>query len=288
MRFGLAFTGALALSLVGCSDDQPERASDAAVEPDVTAGDAAPADALTADAAPADALPGDGSVEPDAFIPPPGGEPCTSADQCPFGDCIDGACNNARPNRCIENGDADCPEGETCGGFDENYYCVRPCEVMGECPVRTRPCATNFDCATGSSCHAGRCTNNCETDRDCGEAGFCYDGACRPYPQDLWTGTTPRPLGRPGELVAGVATRRGWRTRSIARRSLATSPVPPEFLQAALEWSPMAPVSFAIPVRASRRGRATTANAAVTTSKQVGDAGTLQRSATIGKPNEPT
>ena len=86
MRFGLAFTGALALSLVGCSDDPPARSSDAAVEPDVMAGDAAPADALTADAAPADALPGDGSVEPDAFVPPPGGEPCTTADQCPFGD----------------------------------------------------------------------------------------------------------------------------------------------------------------------------------------------------------
>jgi hypothetical protein len=169
-------------------------------------GESLSVDAAPADAAPADARPGDGSVEPDAFVPPPGGEPCTSADQCPFGDCIDGACNNERPNRCIENGDADCPEGETCGGFDENYYCVRPCEVTGDCPVRTRPCSTNFDCAAGSSCHAGRCTNNCETDRNCGEAGFCYDGACRPYPQDLWTGAAPRPLGRPGELVAGVAT----------------------------------------------------------------------------------
>jgi len=206
MRFGLAFTGALALSLVGCSDDPQPRSSDAAIDTDATAGDATAGDAAPADAAPADARPGDGSVEPDAFVPPPGGEPCTSADQCPFGDCIDGACNNERPNRCIENGDADCPEGETCGGFDENYYCVRPCEVTGDCPVRTRPCSTNFDCAAGSSCHAGRCTNNCETDRNCGEAGFCYDGACRPYPQDLWTGAAPRPLGRPGELVAGVAT----------------------------------------------------------------------------------
>jgi len=147
-----------------------------------------------------------GPLEPDVYVPPPGGQPCTYANECPFGDCIDGACNNERPGRCIENGDADCPEGESCGGFDENYYCVRPCELSGACPVRTRPCSTNFDCAVGSSCQQGRCTNNCETDIDCGPVAFCYDGGCRPYPQDLWTGAEPTPLGRPGELVAGVAT----------------------------------------------------------------------------------
>lgn len=142
-------------------------------------------------------------IDPDAFEPPPGGEPCTFADECPFGDCIEGTCHNERPNRCMANGLADCEEGEVCGGFDQNYYCLLPCEIAGTCPLRTRPCNSSFECSPGSSCHGMRCTNNCQTDNDCGSR-FCYDGQCLEYP-DIWTGAAPTPFGTPGQLHAGVA-----------------------------------------------------------------------------------
>ncbi len=152
-----------------------------------------------------DAAPGDaGPATPDAYVPPPGGQPCQWASDCPFGDCIEGACNNERPRSCVEGGDAACPEGEVCGGFENSYWCMRPCELDDTCPVRSRACNSNFDCSRRSSCHEGRCTNNCETDADCGER-MCYDGACIPYPQ-VWTGAAPTPRGEPGQLYAGVGT----------------------------------------------------------------------------------
>lgn len=139
---------------------------------------------------------------PDAFVPPPGGEPCTFASDCPFGDCIEGTCHNERPRSCVDHPDTDCPEGEVCGGFENSFWCMLPCELDDTCAVRTRACTSNFDCSRRTSCHEGRCINNCETDADCGDR-ICYDGACVPYPQ-VFTGDAPAPTGAPGQLMAGV------------------------------------------------------------------------------------
>lgn len=161
---------------------------------------------VTPDAGPAggaDASVGDaGPQGPDAFVPPPDGDPCTYASDCPFGDCVDGTCHNQRPVSCVDHPDTDCPEGEVCGGFENSFWCMRPCELDDTCPVRTRACSSNFDCSRRTSCHDGRCINNCETDADCGDR-VCYDGECVETPA-IWTGTDPVPQGEPGQLKAGV------------------------------------------------------------------------------------
>lgn len=176
----------------GATSDAGTGGAGGGSRPDGTAPDAA------ADAA----LPEGDALLPDAYVPPPGGQACRYAADCPAGDCIDGTCHNERPRSCVDHGDADCPEGETCGGFDNSYWCMTPCELAGECPIRSRPCSTNFECSRGTSCHGGRCTTNCETDADCGDR-MCYDGECIPYP-DVWTGTEPVPQGTPGQIHAGV------------------------------------------------------------------------------------
>lgn len=130
---------------------------------------------------------------------------CRWPADCPDGDCVDGFCWNDTPNRCVANGDEDCPEGETCSGFERAYWCSTPCELEETCPKRPRPCTSNFDCDFGTSCHDGRCINNCVLDTDCGEDGYCLEGQCRPYPT-VFEGDPAMPLGDDGQLYAGV----GW------------------------------------------------------------------------------
>ena len=212
----ILLTLAAALSMAGCGDGSSSPGTGS------SGGDAPPADAVaggeqpppggtdedtgTSDGGPGADLggttPDAAPSTPDAFVPPPGGQPCTYASECPFGDCVEGTCHNERPVSCVENPETDCPEGEVCGGFENSYWCMRPCELADACPVRTRTCNSNFDCSRRTSCHRGLCTNNCETDVDCGER-MCFDGECVELP-NIWTGREPTHLGTPGQLQAGV------------------------------------------------------------------------------------
>ncbi len=190
MRQGFCLAAVL---LVGCL---PEEAADGdgvgPPAPDAAAmqeGDAALADAAVPDMAP----------EP---------QPCTWPADCPMGDCIDGVCRNEIPQRCPDGDESLCDEGEVCGGFEEGYYCFTDCELDGSCWVRTRPCAAHVNCPGRMSCHDSFCINNCVTDVDCPENGYCLEGECTPYPDDLFTGDPPLPLGMPGQLYAGVGSAR--------------------------------------------------------------------------------
>ncbi|MCB9537204.1 MAG: neutral/alkaline non-lysosomal ceramidase N-terminal domain-containing protein [Myxococcales bacterium] len=190
------------------SDPKPGsgRQPDVGPEPDAAPMDdaAPPADAAPMDdaAPPADA--GADAAPADAGIPP-GGEACTYAFECAYGDCLEGACVNERPDRCPDGDDAECPEGEICGGFSGRFYCFRPCEKEGTCPIRPRPCRSNADCPDGTSCHDALCRNDCVTDLDCPADGYCVDGGCLRYPEDLFQGDAPTPVGQPGQLHAGVS-----------------------------------------------------------------------------------
>ncbi|MCA9537512.1 MAG: hypothetical protein KC620_01415 [Myxococcales bacterium] len=183
-RARLALT--CALLLVGCGPED--------VPPLLDAGP----DAESADAeAPADAAP-----IADAAAPPVDAAPrrCQWPADCPGGDCVDGICLNAMAQTC--NRDTPCPDGQTCGGFAFGGRCAWPCELDGTCAIRPRPCTNKADCPATTNCKAGRCINDCVTDQDC-EPGFCLEGECRPFPPVL-DGDPPTPLGRPGQLYAGV------------------------------------------------------------------------------------
>ncbi len=169
-----------AVLLVGCLPDEAADGAGPRLEPD-----AAP-------------------LEPDASVGP---EACTWPADCPVGDCVDGLCRDEQPTRCPDDDASTCAEGEVCGGFDERYYCFRPCELDGSCPARTRPCTAHVDCPDRMSCHDDFCINNCVTDADCPAGGYCLEGECRPYP-DLFTGDPPTPFGEAGQLYAGVGTAR--------------------------------------------------------------------------------
>jgi hypothetical protein len=193
---------AIGLALAGCL---PDEASD----PKPGQGnrtDARVADARVADAAPADAAPADAAAADAGVDAAPMSGPCTYPADCPGGDCVDGMCFYGAPAQCPDNDSSLCPEGETCGGFTTNYYCISDCELAQTCPIRPRPCGSHINCPYGSVCQGGRCINACETDLDCGGDGYCIDGQCLPYPTDIFTGDAPQPFGQPGQLYAGV----GW------------------------------------------------------------------------------
>ncbi len=175
-------------------DPDPDAAQDAAPEVDASVEDAA------GDVAPVE----DAAVDlgPDAEAIPPGGQPCTWPADCPFGDCVEGACFNDRPTRCPN--DTECPEGEICGGFSNRFYCFTECELEGSCTTRTRVCRSHFECPLHMSCQGGFCINSCVHDGQCAADGYCLEGECRPYPQ-LFDGAAPTPFGQPGQLYAGVA-----------------------------------------------------------------------------------
>lgn len=145
---------------------------------------------------------------PDAGPAPDGGlgegRACTWTDDCPMGDCIDGACTFEQPNRCFQDPDA-CAEGETCGDFFMKFWCYTDCELEGTCGLRPRPCATNTDCPAWSHCYEDRCVNSCITDADCPEQAYCYEGLCIPWEDPLEGTTAWTPMGEPGQLYAGVA-----------------------------------------------------------------------------------
>ena len=185
-----------ALVLAGCL---PDEASDGVFRPPA---DAAPDGVVTAPdgGAVADAAPD--SAIPDAGPP----EACKWPADCPTGDCIDGFCANEVPLRCPDGDESLCPADEVCGGFDEGYYCFKPCELEGSCPARTRPCVSHVNCPGRMSCHDNFCINNCVTDADCPSDGFCLEGECLPYPTDLFDGDAPLPLGEPGQLYAGYGS----------------------------------------------------------------------------------
>ncbi len=206
------------LSPLGClpeesSDPRPARPRADAATPDATGPDAGTlthdADAPLPDAADPDAaLPGaDGAVEPDATPIPPSGAACRYPIDCPYGDCVEGACFNDRPTRCTSGRDDECPEGETCGGFQRRFYCLTDCELDEACPRRPRPCRAHSDCPFGTSCHDALCKNDCVTDLDCPSEGHCIDGTCLPFPDDVLVGAPPAPVGQPGQLFAGSAVR---------------------------------------------------------------------------------
>ncbi len=190
------------LSVAGCLPEPatgvpPPRETDAGPPPDAEL-DAAPADAAEP--------PDGGEPDPDAMLQPdvpPGGQPCSWPADCPYGDCVDGTCHNERPSRCPDDQADLCPEGEVCGGFSSRYYCFKECELSRECPLRTRPCQSHFDCPGSMSCHDDFCINSCVVDSDCAEGGYCLEGECLPYP-DLFDGDPPQPFGEPGQLYAGV------------------------------------------------------------------------------------
>lgn len=182
--------------------------------PQSTPADAAPVDSAAPDPDAADrdlgvadagADAADGERPPvDAEPVPDGGNPCTWPADCEHGDCVDGACFNRRPVRCPGGDDAECPEGEVCGGFHNRFYCFLPCELEQTCTIRPRPCGAHVDCPSSTSCHGGLCINSCTLDTDCGGEGYCYEGECRPFPAELFEGDPPAPRGQPGQLHAGV------------------------------------------------------------------------------------
>ena len=132
---------------------------------------------------------------------PPPAQPCQWVSDCPDGDCIEGFCRNDRAERCGPDGA--CPPGELCGGPLLFNRCATPCELAGECPLRTRPCSGIADCPTSQHCEGRRCVNSCIVDLDC-DPGHCMDGVCLPFPT-LLKGDPATPLGMPGQLYAGVA-----------------------------------------------------------------------------------
>lgn len=135
----------------------------------------------------------------DMAMPPP--QLCQWANDCPGGDCIDGICRTDQAEPCGPNGE--CPDGEICGGYALNGRCATPCELAGECPLRTRPCTLVTDCPLSQQCEANRCVTSCVIDMDC-SPGHCMDGICLPFPT-LLRGDSAQPLGLPGQLYAGVA-----------------------------------------------------------------------------------
>lgn len=174
------------LALPGC-DDAPADADAALFDGASTDVEQLPDVAPPPDAAPPDAAPP---------------VPCTWPADCPMGDCIDGVCAFDFPGRCLEG--APCPTGEVCGGGNFKFYCALDCELEGSCPLRPRACQRKADCLPRTNCKAGRCINDCVNDTDCPEGGYCLEGECRPFPDDILTGTPIGPLAPAGGLVAGV------------------------------------------------------------------------------------
>lgn len=173
--------------LVGCDDDPVADVG----APDGDLDGPPPDDGALPDAPTPDA------AAPDAAPP----KPCEWPRDCPDGDCIDGLCVTFTPTSCFMG--AECPPGEVCGGAGAwGWDCALPCELDRTCAVRPRSCAREADCPPRTNCNAGRCINDCVTDLDCAP-GHCMDGECQPFPE-VFIGAEPVPLGRPGQLYAGV------------------------------------------------------------------------------------
>lgn len=167
----------------------------------------------------------DADVDPDQAVPDmgPAAGACVYPADCPDADCLDGRCVTGDTQRCQPGGDcaadADCeggtcvdgtcqpacPDGESCGGLSNNFWCTLPCEVDRTCAVRPHPCTSHRGCGDRQVCVDGRCIMACTHDGECAEDGFCFEGECRPYPADLLDGPAATPLApAPGRIFAGV------------------------------------------------------------------------------------
>ena len=163
--------------------------------------------------------------------------PCTTDDQCPFGDCDtdSGRC------RCLLQSVERCSDGTVClqDEADGRYYCVPGCNDTSECEglVCSREsnqcveCTERSDCGDDEYCDfpENSCRPGCATDGDCGDNASCEGGVCRAVGDGVDSeggggcsvvGATPP--AAPGLLLLVLAlvamTRRRHRPLSGARR----------------------------------------------------------------------
>ncbi|MEE2787110.1 MAG: hypothetical protein VX589_07195 [Myxococcota bacterium] len=141
---------------------------------------------------------------PSVAIPPtPDVAPsCFAGQACPMNPCPGPDCELVMARGC--NRDTDCPEGESCGGEPWLNTCIKACEVSRACLRRPRPCQDDTRCPDGLICQRKVCVNQCTTDLDCLNA-HCMNGQCEAFPLQF-SEVRPTPVGKPGQLYAGVAT----------------------------------------------------------------------------------